>query len=291
MKRMLPRRSLLLSSGALLSWLAVGAPAASVNSRKLALVIGNARYDAAPLRNPKNDARLVARSLKAVDFEVAVHEDLALEPMRLAAAHWLASAGSADVRFFYFAGHGAQFRGRNFMLPVNAEIEREDDVLHQGFDIATLTDRLSRMTQGVNIIVLDACRDSPYPLTRRLGPNRTRSVTGSVEPGLTPTVPAYGTLVAFSTAPGAMALDGKDGNSAYAKHLAAQLLVPGQHIEAMFKRVRLAVARETANRQVPWESSSLVGEFCVRPDGKGGCSTPPSGSTAVDLGQVTSGSR
>lgn len=280
------RRRLLLRGGAALSCLALGGlPAARAGERKHALVIGNAAYEAAPLRNPKNDARLVAQSLRALGFDVALHEDLAREPMRLATVHWLAEAQAAQVRFVFFAGHGAQFRGRNFLLPVDAEFEREDDVLLQGLDVATLTDRFSRMAQGVNIVVLDACRDAAYPLTRRVGPNRTRSVTGSVEPGLTPVVPAQGTLVAFSTAPGAVALDGKEGHSAYARHLAAQLLVPGQPIEAMFKRVRQAVARETANRQVPWESSSLVGDFCVRPDERGTCSPAPSGSTAVDLGR------
>jgi uncharacterized caspase-like protein len=287
------RRREVLSRGAWLSCWAIGATPAAVranpgnagNAKQHALVIGNAAYEAAPLRNPKNDARLVTRSLRTVGFEVAVHEDLALEAMRSALAHWLTVVGGAGVRFFYFAGHGAQFRGRNYMLPVDAEFEREDDVLHRGVDIATLVDRLSLMARGVNVVVLDACRDHAYPLTRRVGPTRTRAVTGSVEPGLTPVVPAQGTVVAFSTAPGAVALDGKGGNSAYARHLAAQLLVPGQPIEAMFKRVRHAVARDTANQQVPWESSSLVGDFCVRPDDKGSCNAPRATSTAVDLGR------
>jgi uncharacterized caspase-like protein len=281
-----PRRRSLLCRGALLAGLALGVHAPpKAAAAKQALVIGNAAYEVAPLRNPKNDARLVARSLGAAGFDVAVHEDLALDAMRSELARWLTTAGTAQVRFFFFAGHGAQFRGRNFLLPVDAEFEREDDALHRALDVATLIDRLSRMAQGVNIVVLDACRDAAFPLTRRVGPNRSRSVTGSVEPGLTPVVPAQGTVVAFSTAPGAVALDGKGGHSAYARHLAEQLLVPGQPVEAMFKRVRQAVARETANRQVPWESSSLVGDFCVRPGERGSCPAARAASTAVDLGR------
>ena len=259
--------------------------AAIAKAEPQALVLGNASYDAAPLKNPKNDARLVTNALRQVGFAVAHHEDQTLDRMRGALDAWLTQAAGAEVRFFYFAGHGVQFRGRNYALPVDVELEYEAEIAVKAIDVSEIAERLGRVRHGVNIVVMDACRDAPFPLTRRLGVSRARALVGSVQPGLSAFVPAQGTVIAFSTAPGAVAFDGSGGNSSYTKHLAHQIGVTGQTVEAMFKRVRASVARETANRQVPWETSSLIGEFCLRPSESGMCGGSRSDPGTVNLGR------
>ena len=263
----------------------VGAQGSSGRGRT-ALVVGNARYEAAALKNPVNDARLMGRTLKGLGYAVTLLEDAGLETMLQAFRTWTASATEAEARLFYFAGHGAQYRGRSFILPVDIELTVEEDLLTRAIHTGDLTDQLARLTRGVNIVVLDACRNAAFPLTTRNG--RSRAVSGSLQEGLAATTAAQGTLIAYSTAPGSVAQDGKDGNSAYTRHLADQIATAGgAPIEQVFKRVRQAVARETANRQVPWESSSLVGDFCLAPTASGTCSAPPlPRGGAVDLGRL-----
>lgn len=252
-----------------------------------ALVIGNARYESSPLKNSVNDARLLARTLKQIGYNVTTCEDAKRSVMLHQITSWLEVSARADVRIFYFAGHGAQYRGRNFLLPVDIELQAEEDLLSQAVDAFELSDKISKIRYGVNLVIYDACRDTPFPFIVRSVTGRSRAVTGSLSPGFAPTVPPQGTLIAYSTSPGSVAYDGKQDYGIYAKHLAKYILMPSIQIEDVFKRVRLEVSRETSNRQIPWESSSLIGNFCLSSGGQS-CGMPGTSSPAgaIDLGRL-----
>ncbi len=245
--------------------LAVAAAASAQTPPRVALLIGNAAYADAPLRNPLNDVREVAASLKALGFAVTTLENLRLPEMRESLRRFVLTSRDADVRLFYFAGHGLQMRGRNYLLPVGARIDNETDVLERTADATELIEQLGTIAKGANLVIIDACRVHPiFERSRRMW---------SVKPGLTAMPAPVGTVVAFSTRPGEVARDGGGTLSIFARHLTRALQeTPQLPIEQFFKRVRAGVAAETKNKQVPWESSDLNGELCFRPDGKGHCS-------------------
>ena len=232
---------------------------------RVALVIGNSDYTLRPLRNAASDARSVAASLQDLGYQLVLRENATL-PMMIDAmkSFWMKSR-DADVRVVYFSGHGLQYHGHNYLLPVDAMIDRESDVPRKAASLDEMIDKISEAGRGVNIVILDACRTPPVTLPK------TRSIGNA---GLAQVLAPQGTLVAFSTAPGAVAYDGTDGASPYTRNLIAQLRVPGQPVEQMYKRVRTAVARETGERQMPWESSSLTGDFCFRDGPSGRCPAP-----------------
>ena len=243
---------------------------------RTALIIGNANYREAPLRNPVNDAEAVASALKALGFEIIYRQNTSQREMVDAMREFARRATKSQVRLFFYAGHGVQLRGRNYLMPVDAEIQTEDDIVARGADVTKLLDRLSGMSSGVNLVVLDACRNNPFvPSVAQLADSRrvrTRGL-GPQAAGLAPLQAPSGTLIAFSTAPGSVAIDNpQQRNSVYTKHLLANLRTPGMPIERLFKQVRVAVAQETQQQQVPWETSSLMGEFCFRTDPTGKCS-------------------
>lgn len=241
--------------------------------RKLALVIGNSAYRNGPLKNPENDARVVGDALRALGFEVIARENAGLREMVEAMRQFSLRAQSAEVRLLFYAGHGIQVRGRNYLLPVDTEIQGEDEVAGKSADVNELLERLGRLTSGINIVILDACRNNPFSGTEIVGPDGRRlRYRGATPSGLAAIEAPLGSMVAFSTAPGGVALDNPtERNSLYTKHLVAHLQTPGLPIELLFKQVRLAVARETARAQVPWESSSLTGDFCFKAGRDGGC--------------------
>ena len=184
------------------------------------------------------------------------------------------SARSARVRVIFYAGHGVQVKGRNYLLPVDTEIRAEDEVAAKSADVNELLERLGTMQSGINIVILDACRNNPFSGALVLGPDGRRlKFRGATPAGLAPVEAPLGSMVAFSTAPGGVALDNPaDKNSLYTKHLLGYMQSPGLPVEMLFKQVRLAVARETGRVQVPWESSSLTGDFCFRLGPQGNCS-------------------
>jgi uncharacterized caspase-like protein len=259
-------------------------PVRAANAKRMALVIGNASYATSPLRNSVNDARLVSTTLRGLGYEVLHREDMALQTMIELLRDWVAGSAAADVRLLYFAGHGAQYRGQNFLLPVDAVLAEEGDIPRRAVNGSDLIDRLSRTNSGVSIVVFDACRNAPLPLDPAVP--RTRGNPAMAASGLAPELTPRGTLVAYSTSPGAAAPDGKDGNSAYTKHFVAQLNVPGVPVETLFKRVRNAVARETGNRQVPWETSSLVGDVCLNTTAGRQCGSASSVDSRIDLSRA-----
>lgn len=228
-----------------------GPPAGRVE-RRVALVIGNAGYRNVPrLANPVNDARDMAEALRSLGFIVTLREDQTAEQMReeiLQFGDLLKSGGG--VGLFYYAGHGVQVGGRNYLIPVEASVLYEKRMEFDAVDVNRVLVEMEEAGNGFNIVVLDACRSNPFSLGWR-----------SSEGGLAQLSAPKGTLVAYATAPGRVADDGHGHNGLYTGELLKQMRVPGQTIEAMFKAVRANVRALTNDGQVPWESTSLVGDF------------------------------
>ncbi|MCC7285772.1 MAG: caspase family protein [Burkholderiaceae bacterium] len=245
---------------------AAAMPARAAAGSRVALVIGNADYKVGSLKNPVNDAKAVATSLRGLGFEVTERENATLRDMLEAFQQFSLRGKSADVRVVYYAGHGVQVKGRNYLLPVDTEIRAEDEMPRKSADLNEFLDRLGAIKQGINVVILDACRNNPFSGSEIVGPDGRRlKFRGATPAGLAPVEAPLGSMIAFSTAPGGVALDNPgDEHSLYTKHLLENLGSPGLPVELLFKRVRLAVAKETGRVQVPWESSSLTGDFCFR---------------------------
>lgn len=226
---------------------------AAAKPQRLALVIGNGAYRDAALPNPVNDAADMARALEASGFTVIKRENASLREMHLALREFGDRLGRTGTGFFYFAGHGLQVRGRNYLLPVDADIAREDEVAFSALDLGAVMEKLDSARNPVNIVVLDACRDNPFG--KRLAPSAK---------GLAPVDAPPGTFIAYATAPGSTAADGGGRNGLYTQHLVRQIERPGAPIEEVFKAVRAGVRAESKNLQVPWESTSLESPFMFR---------------------------
>jgi uncharacterized caspase-like protein len=258
------------------AWLpALHAAPLTAPGRRAALVIGNGSYRVGPLKNPPGDAQAIADALRALNFEVSLRQNAGLRDMLEAFRRFSIDAAGAAVRVVFYAGHGLQVKGRNYLLPVDTEIRAEDEVPAKSADLNELLERLTAQKQGVNIVILDACRNNPFSGAEVLGPDGRRlKFRGATPSGLAAVEAPLGSMVAFSTAPGGVALDNPgEPHSLYTKHLLQQMAAPSQPVEVMFKKVRLAVAQDTGRMQVPWESSSLTGDFCFRPGRDGACGT------------------
>lgn len=222
---------------------------------RLALVIGNSDYPTAPLRNPVNDADEIARKLQELGFTVTLLTNVGLRPMERAVVKFgkqLKETGG--VGLFYYAGHGVQVNGENYLVPTDARLEEEEDVRIETIDVDLVTGVMLNANNGLNLIVLDACRSNPFGRRFRGGPR-----------GLAAIDAAQGTLIAYATSPGSEAADGEGNHGIYTEALLQALSEPGLKVEEMFKRVRIAVAERTHNAQMPWESSSLMGDFIFNP--------------------------
>lgn len=219
---------------------------------RLALVIGNGRYhNVSKLPNPPNDARDIAAALSRVGFEV-IHEQNSDHRHMAQAVESFSERlkRNKGVGLFYYAGHGIQASGKNYLLPVDAKINKASDIQFETMDLTRVLEEMAAAKNHLNIVVLDACRDNPFAGAFR-----------NLSRGLAQVNAPSGTLLAYATAPGNVAADGNGRNGIYTKHLLAHLEKPGLSIEALFKKVRQGVMEETATNQVPWESSSLVGDF------------------------------
>ena len=231
-------------------------PAPSAIGKRVALVIGNAAYKQSPLDTPVNDAKDVAAALRGSGFETQELLNATKTQMLEATRAFELKVLSSDVALIYFAGHGAEVKGKNYMMPVGANIAREYELPDQAYDAAQWLDMLEGVkgtnTKRVNIVILDACRNNEL----------TRSWRSSTN-GLAKMDAPVGTFLAYSTAPGKTASDGDRGarNSPFAKHLLTAIKQPNTPIEQVFKRVRGAVIDETKGEQIPWDSSSLIGDF------------------------------
>lgn len=220
--------------------------------KRLALIIGNSAYRQAPLANAVNDARLMAGALGALQFEVFTYYNAGQKDMKRAVTAFTAAlrdSGRDTVALLYYAGHGVQVKGENYLIPADASIEKEADVDIESVGVSSLMSALEHAEARLNIVVLDACRTNPFGYAR------------SAERGLARVDAPVGSIVAFSTAPGKAAQDGQDGNSPYTAALAAAFGEPGLKIEEVFKKARVAVTAATRGEQTPWESTSLMGDF------------------------------
>ena len=266
------RRQLL---GAVLAGAVPGWATANTTGAKAALVIGNAHYKVGVLKNQMTNAMAVGGALRKLGFDVSQHTDTTLAQMIDAFVQFSRRTQQAAVRVVYYAGHGVQVKGRNYLLPVDTEIRAEDEVQAKSADLNELLERLGALPNGINIVILDACRNNPFSGAEVLGPDGRRlKFRGATPAGLAPVEAPLGSMVAFSTAPGGVALDNpSEKNSLYTKHLLDHMRSPGLPVELLFKQVRLSVARETGRVQVPWESSSLTGDYCFRLGPQGTCST------------------
>jgi Caspase domain/CarboxypepD_reg-like domain len=225
------------------------------NEKRYALVIGNNSYTSShALRNPINDAKAMSATLQSLGFEVKTVTDASRTQM-IDAIRWLAekSRGVNAVAMFFYSGHGLQVRDDNFLVPIEAVVQSEPDVEVACVSLNYLMRQLEVANTGTNIIVLDACRDNPFSYARGGG------VRGLATPSNTPS----GTFIAFSTEPRKTAADGGGNNSPYTTALLQEIKEPNVSIETAFKRVRTQV-RNTIG-QVPWENSSLEGEFYFNP--------------------------
>jgi hypothetical protein len=231
--------------------------------KRVALVIGNSRYETAPLRNPVNDANLVAAALREMGFDVIARTDVNLQEMQLAVREFSRKIQNGAVGLFYYAGHGMQSGGRNFLIPIGAQIEAEGDVVLFGLDLNSVLEQMGGAQNRLNIVILDACRNNPF----------TRSFR-SASQGLVQVSAPAGTFIAYATAPGQTASDGKGQNGLYTQELLANMRTPGLPIEEVFKRVRVQVRQKSNGVQIPWDSSSLEGAFSFVP-GTGVAAAPP----------------
>jgi len=224
---------------------------------RTALVIGNAAYGAevGPLRNPGNDATDMATALRQLGFEVTLVLDATRQRLEEAVETFSRQLRRGGVGLFYFSGHGTQVDGTNYLIPVGARLEKTADVKFQAVAAEWVLASMEEAGNGLNIVILDACRNAPFARQWR-----------SAQRGLAPMQAAHGSLIAYATAPGSVAADGTGRNGTYTKHLLRYMTAPDLPVEQMFKQVRLAVEQETNGAQTPWELSSLRGDFFFRPE-------------------------
>jgi Caspase domain len=233
--------------------LLVSVPLVSTAAEKrIALVVGNSAYRAVPpLDNPKNDAVLIARTLKDLGFTLigdGAQLDLDKAALDRAVQTFGRQLQGAEIALFYYAGHGVQVRGSNYLVPVDANPAREVDVDFQMMDVNLVLRQMESSGTRLNLVILDACRNNPFG---------GRGLRGSA-PGLAQIRAPEGTLISYATQPGNVAQDGVDGDSPYSKALAMVLRRPGLDIFQAFNEVGLAVKRVTGGEQQPWTSSSPI---------------------------------
>jgi uncharacterized caspase-like protein len=219
---------------------------------RVALVVGNAGYtNVPPLANSANDARLIAETLRGLGF-VLVGGGPQLDLDKAAFDQKVQLFGSqlqgADVGLFYYAGHGVQVRGTNYLVPISANLTREAEVDFQMLDTNLVLRQMESSGTKLNLVILDACRNNPFGATS----------TRSASRGLAQMQAPEGTLISFATQPGSVAQDGDSGNSPFTRALSQTIRRPGLGIFEAFNEVGLAVMQSTGNAQQPWVSSSPI---------------------------------
>jgi hypothetical protein len=228
------------------------------DEKRYALVIGNSAYPKTigVLRNPVNDATDLAKELKASNFDVQLLTNATYGQMRAAMLKFKEKIDAGDkektVSLFYFAGHGLQHEDENYLVPIDAMIEYQDDIGRYCFGVQKMVlANMERSNSRMNIVILDACRNNPFPaLTRSMG-----------DQGLGEMRRARGSFIAYATAPGSVASDGTGRNGLYTQELLKAIRKPGLTIEQVFKQVRANVLQLSNDKQNTWDSSNIVGEF------------------------------
>lgn len=236
----------------------------SNEGRRVALIIGNGGYPAgATLANPVNDAKAVAKALRGIHFDVSEAIDLSRTAMERSVQQFLIRSNSARIVVVFYAGHGMQIGGRNYLVPIDTDFANPEEVVKGAVDVDNLLAGLDDEIR-TNIMIIDACRNNPLTQGSALAVKaRAISVVSGLAP---PSVPAKGgafgagTLIAFATAPGQVAYDGDGENSPFSVALARHISTPGLEVQQMLTRVRAEVVSATKSRQIPWSNSSLLGE-------------------------------
>jgi len=226
----------------------------AVSGRRTALVIGNSAYAVGPLKNPVNDATAIAQSLADTGFEVILLTNASLRSMEEGVDKFHARLKQGGAGLFYYAGHGLQVKGRNYLVPSDANLKTESDVKFKCLDAGIILGRMEDAGNELNIVILDACRNNPFARSFR-----------SSERGLARMDAPMGSFIAYATSPGSVAADGSGSHGIYTKHLLANMKRPGLDLSYLFMTVRKGVVDETQRKQVPWESSSLTGLFYFVP--------------------------
>ncbi len=226
-----------------------GAPA-----QRHALIIGNDAYVRSPLVNAVNDAHAMRRTLRGMGFSVETVTDADYPTFDRAVDLFVDRLGQDDVALFYYAGHGVQVDGENYLIPVDFDHSRVAKVKYRALPANLVRERLEHSGARLSILILDACRDNPFHGNRSAGPGLAQMATG------------IGTFIAFSTAPGRTAADSPAaGNGLFTQHLVRTLETPGLSIDEVFNQVRHKVYQDSGGRQIPWTASSLIGGFTFQP--------------------------
>ncbi len=229
---------------------------------KQALVIGNSSYaHTSPLRNPVNDAQAVSKTLRELGFAVTTLLDTDQRTMEAT----IASLGeslkeSKGIGLFYYAGHGMQVDGENYMFPIDINPRTEADVRFDAVPVGKLLGQMASAQNAMNLVILDACRNNPFARSFR-----------AANQGLAQVIAPSGAFISYATAPGQVAADGEGDNGLFTSKLLKHMKTPGLKLEEVFKLVRIDVQQESSNQQVPWDSSSLTGDFYFSPE----VSAPP----------------
>ena len=219
-------------------------------TKRYALVIGNSTYAMGPLRNPVNDANAIGVELKKLGFEVSIYFNLGQEEMKIRIREFGDKiTANKGVGLFFYAGHGLQVGGENYIIPVDAHIAKLSDIETAAVNLNRITGEMAYAKNDMNIIILDACRNNPFEGEESGGK------------GLASTSAPSGTLLAFATAPGSVASDGEGNNGLYTQELLKAIATPGSGIEDVFKEVRRNVYKLSGEQQTPWENSSIFDDF------------------------------
>jgi uncharacterized caspase-like protein len=239
---------------ALIMFLALALPAAA--AKRIALVIGNNDYDhVIDLKNPGNDADLMERTLKDVGFEVFRYDDLDQRGMKQAMLDFGRKLKEgAEASMFYYAGHGVEIGGVNYLVPRDADLKSGEEADIQNVSVNSFLALTENSNVPLNIIILDACRNNPF-----------RSLRSSAAGGLAPVKAPRGTYVAYATSPGTVAVDGEANNSPFTLALSESIKQPGLTLEAVLKLTRAKVQTATNGAQLPFDSSAITGEFFFVP--------------------------
>jgi len=227
-------------------------PGSSTDFDRVALVIGNSQYVViGALKNPEHDAKDIAAALRKLDFKVTVKINIDQEEMEIAIAEFGKRIQKDSLGLFYYAGHGVQMNGNNYLIPVHSGIKKARDIRYKAVDLNMLIDEMIYAENGKNIIILDSCRNNPLPKGEGRNPPK----------GLARTDAPAGTLISYATSPGSVAIDGEGRNGVYTQYLLENIFTPGIPVEMVFKRVLQGVAADTGRKQIPWMSSSLDVDF------------------------------
>ncbi|HUQ95937.1 MAG TPA: caspase family protein [Bryobacteraceae bacterium] len=221
---------------------------------KVALLVGNEAYPKWPLRNPVNDARVMDQALRETGFQTEVILNATLRDLERAIDRFVGKLHAGDVALFYYAGHGIQINGENYLIPVDFDAKDEADAKYVSYSASRLQDRIETAGARLSLLVFDACRNNPFKASRAAGGGLAAMNTGK------------GTLIALATSPGKTADDNPGGNNGlFTSHLVTALREPGLSLDQVFNRVRERVYSDSNQRQLPWTVSSVIGEFYFKP--------------------------